>query len=80
MPPFFIDTDHGSFHGEDEIGLELADAEDARPASFALLQGMMRAAWLGTRRQTFAATARDARASVVYVVTLTFAERWVDSA
>lgn len=78
MPRFFIDTDDGTFHAEDAIGRELADAQEARRVACTLLYGIMRSLPPETAQHTFAASVRDARGDVVCVVTLAVTERSLD--
>ena len=71
MPRFFIDTDDGDVHVQDDEGFDLEDVEAARREAMTVLPDMARDKLPDGDRRTFVATVRDHAGSVVYSASLT---------
>ena len=78
MPRYFIDTDDGEQHVQDEEGFELADAAAARREATTSLSEMAYDMTPDGDQRTFSALVRDATGRAIYSAVLSFEGREID--
>ncbi|WP_132254409.1 DUF6894 family protein [Methylobacterium segetis] len=76
MPRFFIDSDDGELHVDDNEGLDLKDAVAARVVAIALLPEMARQKLSDSDLRTFNVRVRDEQGEMIYTADLILRGEW----
>jgi hypothetical protein len=80
MPRVFFDFDGGDRHYEDTEGTELVDLTMVRSEATRFLATAFKDTPADTGNRVFAVRVRDTQDRVIYTITLTLRENWIETA